>query len=84
MDATILLLDDPRITVKVHRLCLLDAEDHITTIMELCYVLKTPLGPQHRTIKQQEQDIQLMEEWVAQQECHTATGACLVAATAMS
>ena len=65
MDAAILLLDDPGVTAKIHRLHLLDAEDCAATSIKLRHVLETPLGPQHRTIEQQEWDTQLMEEWVA-------------------
>ena len=84
MDAALLLLDDPRISAKVHQLWLLDQEDHQASIVKLCHCLETPLGPQHHTIEQQECDTYLMEEWVAQQECHAAISMRLVAAAAMS
>ena len=72
IDATILLLDDPGVMAKIHRLHILDAEDHIANQVELRHILETPLGPQRRTIEQQERDTRLMEERVAQQERHAA------------
>ena len=84
MDATILLLDDPGVIAKIHRLRLLNLEDRTATTTKLCHVLETPLGPQCRTIEQQERDTRLMEEQVAQQEHRTTISARLIAATAMS
>ena len=84
MDAAILLLDDPGVTAEVHRLHTLDAEDRIANQIELHHVLETPLGPQCRTIEQQERDIRLMEERITRQERRAAVTACLVAAAAMS
>ena len=55
-----------------------------TLKIELHHVLETPLGPQRRTIEQQEQDIRLMEERIARQEHRAAVTARLVAAVAMS
>ena len=65
IDAAILLLDDPGVTAEVHRLRLLDAKDRVANQIELHHVLETPLGPQHRTIEQQERDVRLMEERIA-------------------
>ena len=62
IDATILLLDDPGVTVEIHYLHILDAKDRVANQIELHHVLKTPLGPQHRTVEQQERDVRLMEE----------------------
>ena len=84
IDAAILLLDDPSVTAKIHRLRMLDVEDCIANQVELRHILKTPLGPQRHTIEQQEWDTQLMEEQVARQEQCTAVSAHLVAAAAMS
>ena len=39
---------------KIHRLHILDAKDHIANQVELRHILETPLGPQRRTIEQQE------------------------------
>ena len=69
---------------EIHRLCTLDAEDHITNQVELRHILETPLSPQRCTIEQQEQDTQLMKEQVAQQECCATVSTRLVAAAAMS
>ena len=66
VDMAILLLDDLGVTAKIHRLCLLDVEDHIANQVELRHVLEVPLEPQHHTLKQQERDAQLMEERVTQ------------------
>ena len=49
-------------TAEIHRLCVLDAEDQVANQIELHHILETPLGPQCRTIEQQEWDIRLMEE----------------------
>ena len=54
IDATILLLDDPGVTAEIHRLRILDAKDRIANQVELRHILKVPLGPQRRTIEQQE------------------------------
>ena len=72
MDAAILLLDDPGVTAEVHRLRMLDMEDHIANQIELHHVLETPLGPQRRTNEQQECDIRLMEERITRQEHRAA------------
>jgi hypothetical protein len=71
-------------TAEIHHLCMLDAEDCVANQIELHHVLETPLGPQRRTIEQQERDVRLMEERIARQECRAAVSACLVAAAAMS
>ena len=84
IDAAILLLDDPGVTGEIHCLRILDAEDHVANQIELHHILETPLGPQRRTIEQQEWDIRLMEERIARQECRAAVTAHLVAAAAMS
>ena len=84
IDAAILLLDDPSMTAEIHHLCMLDAEDCVANQIELHHVLETPLGPQRRTIEQQERDVRLMEERIARQECRAAVSACLVATAAMS
>ena len=84
IDAAILLLDDLGVTTEVHRLRVLDAEDCVANQIELHHVLETPLGPQRHTIEQQEQDIRLMEERIARQECRAAVMGRLVAAAAMS
>ena len=84
IDAAILLLDDPGITAEVHCLRVLDAEDHVANQIELHHVLETPLGPQHHTIEQQEQDVRLMKEQIARQERCAAVSARLIAAAAMS
>ena len=54
IDATILLLNNLGVTAEIHRLRVLNAEDCVTNQIELHYVLETPLGPQRRTIEQQE------------------------------
>ena len=54
IDAAILLLDDPGMTAEIHRLCVLDTEDRVANQIELHHVFETPLGPQRRTIEQQE------------------------------
>ena len=84
VDAAILLLDDPGVTAEVHRLRMLDMEDHVANQIELHHVLETPLGPQCRTNEQQERDIRLMEEQIIQQERRAAVSTWLVAAAAMS
>ena len=84
VDAAILLLDDLGVTAEVHRLCTLDAKDCVANQIELHHILETPLGPQRRTTKQQERDIRLMEERIAQQERCAAVTARLVATAAMS
>ena len=84
IDAAILLLDNPGVTAEVHCLHLLNAEDRVTNQIELHHILETPLGPQCRTIEQQEQDVRLMEEWIARQERRAAVTIRLIAAAAMS
>ena len=84
INTAILLLDNPGVTAEIHQLYTLDAKDRIANQIELRHVLETPLGPQCRTIEQQEQDTQLIEERVAQEECRAAVSAHLVVAAAMS
>ena len=69
---------------EVHCLRILDAEDRVANQIELHHVLETPLGPQRRTIEQQERDVRLMEERIARQERHAVVSARLIAAAAMS
>ena len=71
-------------TAEIHRLRTLDTEDRIANQVKLRHVLETPLGPQHRTIKQQERDTRLMEERVVRQEHHAAISTRLMAAAVMS
>ena len=71
-------------TAEIHHLCILDTEDRVANQIELHHILETPLGPQRRTIEQQERDVRLMEERIAQQERRATVSARLVAATAMS
>ena len=49
-------------TAEIHRFHVLDAEDRVANQIELHHVLETPLGPQRRTLEQQERDVRLMEE----------------------
>ena len=69
---------------EVHHLRMLDAEDQVANQIELHHVLETPLGPQRRTIEQQERDIRLMEERITRQECRAAVSTRLVATATMS
>ena len=84
IDTAILLLDDPGVMAEVHRLRVLDAEDRVANQIELHHILETPLGPQRRTIEQQERDVRLMEEQITRQERRAAVLAHLVAAAVMS
>ena len=84
VDAAILLLDNPGVTAKIHHLHVLDVEDRVANQIKLHHILETPLGPQCRTIKQQERDIRLMEERIVQQERRSTVSARLVAAATMS